>query len=90
MAGYTLQDLRVALPHEEAGVKQTIAEAWITMRRINWDDTRFCTINPKRMFSFTMAKNFQSFWENEGWFCVIKRAERNYFFDIYRDYNAIP
>jgi hypothetical protein len=87
MAGYTLNDLKVAAPHEEPALKQTIADTWVTMKRVNWDDTRFCTINPKFVFTFSMAKNFQVFWENEGWFVQIKRAERNYYFDIYRSFD---
>jgi hypothetical protein len=88
MAGYTLNDLKVAAAHEEPALKQSIAEAWVTMKRTNWDDTRFCTINPKVVFTYSMAKNFQTFWENEGWFVQIKRAERNYFFDIYRSFES--
>jgi hypothetical protein len=84
MAGYTLEDLRTVLPsEEEAGVKQVIAAAWETMKRTNWDDTKFCTINPTIVMTYPMAKNFQAFWNNEGWFCVIKRKERNYYYDIY-------
>ncbi len=83
MAGYSINDLRVAAPHEEGTVKQLIAEAWVTMKRVNWDDTKFVTINPKVVLSFSQAKSFQVFWESEGWTVQIKKAERNYFFDIY-------
>ena len=84
MAGYGINDIKVAAPHEEAVLKQVIAEAWVTMKRVNWDDTKFCTINPKAVLTFSQAKNFQVFWESEGWTVQIKRAERNYFFDIYQ------
>jgi len=84
MAGFGLNDLKVAASHEEAGVKQVIAEAWVTMKRTNWDDTKFCSINPSIMMTFSMAKSFQAFYDNEGWEVVIKRKDRNYNFDIYR------
>ncbi len=83
MAGYGLKDLQIAAPHEEPVLKQVIAEAWVTMKRTNWDDTKFCTVNPKTVLSYSQAKNFQAFWENEGWTVQIKRADRNYLFDIY-------
>ena len=84
MAGYSLNDLRVALTStEEAGLKQVIAASWETMKRTNWDDTRFCTINPDLVMTYPMAKNFKSFYDNEGWDVVVKRKERNYYFDIY-------
>jgi hypothetical protein len=84
MAGYGLNDLRVAASHEESGLKQIIAFAWEAMKRTNWDDTKFCTINPILMMSYSMAKSFQGFYNNEGWDVVIKRKDRNYCFDIYR------
>ena len=84
MAGFSLNDLKVAASHEEPGLKQVIAEAWVTMKRTNWDDTKFCTINPTIMMTFSMAKSFQAFYDNEGWEVVIKRKDRNYHFDIYR------
>ena len=84
MAGFGLNDLRVAASHEEPGLKQVIAEAWVTMKRTNWDDTKFCTINPTIMMTFSMAKSFQAFYDNEGWEVVIKRKDRNYCFDVYR------
>jgi len=84
MAGYTIDDIKVSLPsEEEAGLKQVIATAWETMKRTNWDDTKFCTINPTIVMTYPMAKSFQAFWNNEGWFVVIKRKERNYYYDIY-------
>jgi len=84
MAGYSLNDLRVSLTTtEEAGLKHVIATAWETMKRTNWDDTRFCTINPTLVMTFPMARNFKNFYDNEGWDVVIKRKERNYYFDIY-------
>jgi len=84
MAGFSLNDLKVAASHEETGLKQVIAEAWVTMKRTNWDDTKFCSINPTIMMTFSMAKSFQAFYDNEGWEVVIKRKDRNYNFDIYR------
>ena len=84
MAGFTLNDIKVATGNEEAILKQVIAEAWTTMKRTNWDDTRFCTINPSVVLTFSQAKSFQTFFENEGWFVQIKKATRNYTFDIYR------
>ena len=84
MAGYSLTDLLKYLPgNEETGLKQVIAQAWETMKKTNWDDTKFCTINPSIVMTFPMAKNFQAFYNNEGWFVVIKRKDRNYHFDIY-------
>jgi len=84
MAGFTINDIKVAASHEEAALKQTISEAWVTMKRTNWDDTKFCTINPNVVLTYSQAKNFQTFFENEGWTVQIKRADRNYFFDIYQ------
>ena len=84
MAGFTLNDIKVAAEHEQPILKQTIAEAWTTMKRTNWDDTRFCTINPSNVLTFSQAKSFQTFYESEGWYVQIKRATRNYYFDIYR------
>ena len=84
MAGYGLDDLKVAAPHEEPLLKKVIAEAWVTMKRVNWDDTKFCTINPTAIITFSQAKSFQAFWMNEGWGVTIKREHRNYYFDIYR------
>jgi len=83
MPGFTINDIKVAAPHEEAALKQVISEAWVTMKRTNWDDTKFCTVNPTVVMSFSQAKNFQTFYQNEGWTVQIKRAQRNYFFDIY-------
>ena len=84
MAGYTFNDIKSSLPSdEEAGLKQIIANAWETMKRTNWDDTKFCTINPVLVMTYSMAKSFQSFWNNEGWVVAIKRKDRNYYFDIY-------
>lgn len=84
MAGFTINDLKVAASHEEPTLKQVIAEAWVTMKRTNWDDTKFCTVNPKIVLTYSQAKNFQTFYESEGWTVQIKRADRNYFFDIYQ------
>lgn len=86
MAGYTLNDIKVAGAHEEAILKKTIAEAWVTMKRTNWDDTKFCTVNPTSVLSFSQAKSFQTFYQNEGWFVTIKKHERNYLFDVYRTF----
>ena len=83
MAGYSIKDLKTVTTQEEVGLKQTIAEAWVTMKRTNWDDTKFCTINPNVVLSFSQAKNFQIFFENEGWTVQLKRKDRNYFFDVY-------
>ncbi|HOP64736.1 MAG TPA: hypothetical protein PK358_14570 [Spirochaetota bacterium] len=87
MAGFSPNDIKVVADHEEAGLKQVIGEAWITMKRTNWDDTKFCTINPNVVLTFSQAKSFQSFYENEGWFVQIKRANRNYYFDVYRSFD---
>jgi hypothetical protein len=84
MAGFTINDLKVAASHEEAGLKQVISEAWVSMKRTNWDDTKFCTVHPAVVITYSQAKNFQTFYENEGWKVQIKRANRNYFFDIYQ------
>jgi len=84
MAGFTINDIKVAATNEEAALKQVISEAWVTMKRTNWDDTKFCTINPSVVMTYSQAKNFQTFFDNEGWTVQIKRADRNYFFDIYQ------
>ncbi len=84
MAGFSLNDIKVAAEHEQPLLKQTIADAWVSMKRTNWDDTRFCTIHPSNVLSFSQAKSFQTFFESEGWYVQIKRAQRNYFFDVYR------
>mgnify|MGYP001281262569 CR=1 FL=1 len=86
MAGYSLNDIKVVAPHEEPLLKKTIAEAWVTMKRTNWDDTKFCTIHPTSVLTFSQAKSFQTFFENEGWFVTIKREHRNYNFDVYRSF----
>ncbi|MCL2156224.1 MAG: hypothetical protein FWH53_11210 [Leptospirales bacterium] len=85
MAGYSFNDLSIAPSHEEEGLKQTIAAAWETMKRTNWDDTKFCTVNPPITITYSMAKSFQSFFNNEGWNVVVKRSRsrRNYYFDVY-------
>lgn len=83
MAGFTINDLKVAASHEEQGLKQLISEAWVSMKRTNWDDTKFCTVHPNIIITYSQAKNFQTFFENEGWKVQIKRAQRNYYFDIY-------
>ena len=83
MAGYSLSDIQALANHEESPFRQIVTEAWVTMKRTNWDDTKFCTINPTLMMTYSMAKSFQAFWNNEGWFVVIKRKDRNYNFDIY-------
>jgi hypothetical protein len=85
MAGYSLNDIKIVPSHEEAGLKQVIAEAWESMKRTNWDDTKFCTINPSIVITYSMAKSFQTFYDNEGWTVVVKRSRnhRNYYFDIY-------
>ncbi len=84
MAGFTINDLKTVNAQEEAGLKQTIAEAWVAMKRTNWDDTKFCTVMPNIVLTYSQAKNFQTFFENEGWTVQIKRASRNYFFDVYQ------
>lgn len=84
MAGFSLNDIKVAAEHEQPILKQTISEAWVTMKRTNWDDTRFCTINPSVVLTFSQAKSFQTFFESEGWYVQIKRNQRNYCFDVYR------
>ena len=58
MAGFGINDLKVAAPHEEAVLKQVISDAWVTMKRVNWDDTKFCTVNPSVVLSFSQAKSF--------------------------------
>ena len=83
MAGYTINDMRVAPSHEEPGLKQVIAEAWETMKKTNWEDTKFCTVVPSIIMTYPMAKSFQTFYNNEGWFVTIKRKDRNYYFDVY-------
>ncbi len=83
MAGYSIKDLKQVTTQEEAGLKQAIAEAWVTMKRTNWDDTKFCTINPNVVLSFSQAKCFQVFFENDGWKVQLKRKDRNYYFDVY-------
>ena len=84
MAGYSYNDLKIANSQEEPLLKTTIADAWVTMKKTNWDDTRFCTINPSSVITYSQAKSFQTFFQAEGWFVQIKRAKRNYLFDIYR------
>jgi hypothetical protein len=69
MAGFTLNDIKVAAEHEQPILKQTIAEAWVTMKRTNWDDTRFCTINPTNVLTFSQAKSFQSFLKAKAGMC---------------------
>ena len=83
MAGYSLSDIQALASYEETPFRQVISEAWVTMKRTNWDDTKFCSINPTLVMTYSMAKSFQTFWHNEGWFVVIKRKDRNYNFDIY-------
>ena len=83
MAGYSIKDLKQVTTQEETGLKQAIAEAWVSMKRTNWDDTKFCTVNPNIVLSFSQAKSFQVFFENEGWKVQLKRKDRNYFFDVY-------
>ncbi|HNX24203.1 MAG TPA: hypothetical protein PKG60_09135 [Spirochaetota bacterium] len=84
MAGFTINDIKVASSSEEAVLKQVISEAWVSMKRTNWDDTKFCTVNPSVVISYSQAKNFQSFFEGEGWTVQIKRSSRNYLFDVYQ------
>lgn len=86
MAGYSLSDIKVAAPHEEPLLKKTIAETWVTMKRCNWDDTKFCTVNPTSVISFSQAKSVQTFFQSEGWFVTIKKADRNYIFDVYKPF----
>lgn len=83
MAGFTINDIQVAGSHEETALKQVIADAWVTMKRTNWDDTKFCTVMPSQVISYSMAKNFQTFFQNEGWTVQIKKAGNNYLFDVY-------
>ncbi len=85
MAGFSYNDIKVVAGNEETVLKQVIAEAWITMKRTNWDDTRFCTVNPSIVITYPVAKNFQSFFQNEGWYVQLKKDRRNYLFDVYRD-----
>jgi hypothetical protein len=84
MAGYSFEDLKLCPSHEEAALKQVIAAAWETMKRTNWDDTKFCTINPAMVITYSIAKSFQSFFQNEGWYVTVKRVNRNYSFDVYK------
>lgn len=86
MAGFSLNDIKVVTATEEPLLKQVIAETWTTMKRTNWDDTRFCTINPSAIINFAQAKSLQTFFQNEGWFVQIKKVSRNYYFDIYRSF----
>jgi len=83
MAGFTINDIRVAASHEEDVLKNVIAEAWVTMKRTNWDDTKFCTVVPAHVLTYSMAKNFQTFFQNEGWTVQIKKTGNNYLFDVY-------
>ncbi|HOQ10996.1 MAG: hypothetical protein BWY23_00530 [Spirochaetes bacterium ADurb.Bin218] len=84
MAGFSLKDISTVDQNEENILKQVIAEAWVTMKRNNWDDTKFCTVNPSVVINYPVAKSFQSFFENEGWAVQIKKERRNYVFDVYR------
>lgn len=88
MAGFSPKDISVVTSEEETVLKQLIADAWATMKRTNWDDTKYCTINPKQVLTFSQAKSFKSFFDNEGWVVVVKRAERNYKFDVYQELSA--
>ena len=83
MAGYSFNDLKIAPSYEEATLKQVIADAWASMKKTNWDDTKFCTVNPSMVITYSIAKSFQSFFENEGWLVTVKRKNRNYAFDVY-------
>jgi len=56
MAGFTINDIKVASSSEEAVLKQVISEAWVSMKRTNWDDTKFCTVNPSVVISYSQAK----------------------------------
>ncbi len=85
MAGFTPTDISRATTEEEPILKELISNAWATMKRTNWDDTKFCTINPKNVLTFAQAKSFKRFYDAEGWHVIIKKKERNYYFDIYQD-----
>ncbi len=88
MAGFSPKDITVASNEEEPILKKLITDAWATMKRTNWDDTKYCTINPKNVLTFSQARNFKTFYDNEGWHVIIKRKDRNYFFDIYQSLTA--
>jgi len=85
MAGFGPSDINNVTEEEEPVLKKVIAQAWQTMKRTNWQDTKYCTINPKNVLTYSQARNFKSFYEKEGWHVVIKRKERNYFFDVYQE-----
>lgn len=86
MAGFGPNDIKKASGNEEAQLKQVIVDAWTTMKRTNWDDTRFCTVTPTFIITYSIAKNFKMFFESEGWKVQIKKAHRNYYFDVYSNY----
>jgi hypothetical protein len=85
MAGFSFEDISKVNGGEEDVLKKVIADAWATMKKTNWDDTNFCKINPKVSIPYPVAKNFQTFFESEGWKVKLKRENRNYLFDVYKD-----
>ena len=86
MAGFSFNDINSVSGEEEAILKQFIADAWSTMKRTNWDDTKYCTINPKFVVNYPVARNFKAFFENEGWKVQLKKEKRNYIFDVYKSF----
>ncbi len=85
MAGFSFEDISKVQGEEEEALKRVITDAWVTMKKVNWDNTNFCKINPKITIPYPVAKNFQTFFENEGWKVTLKKENRNYLFDIYRE-----
>ncbi len=87
MAGFSPTDIMRVSTEEEPLLKELIGHAWQTMKRTNWDNTKFCTVYPKKVLTFSQAKSFKSFYDTEGWHVVIKKKDRNYYFDIYQEFD---
>jgi hypothetical protein len=83
MAGFSLKDICVTTGNEEDLLKGLIAEAWNTMRTINWDTRSYCVFRPAVKAPYPIAKNFQTFYEGEGWHVVIHDQTGDQHFTIY-------
>ena len=70
-------------------LKELISEAWVTMRRVNWDVQHYCVFTSNNRIHYPLAKNLATFLEGEGWHVRVKELTRNYQFTIYSDLDAI-
>ncbi len=84
MAGFSPKDCQsVQNQTEEETLKHIIAEAWDLVRKVNWNDRKYCIYRSSKRVHYPVARSFQTFFNNEGWEVVFREEPQNMLFTIY-------